>query len=155
MSSPSPHSADKPILLLAGLGTLCLAAAQAIMPFSHALGRASDGPGERSTLLLFASSFAVAGILVLIALYLFSEAGLMRRLPFLRLVLAVAGAGFIYHGMWLPLQVAGALGHGPFAGDVAWVGVVSSAVALDLGIGYLICLALLWPTVRLRRPVGP
>jgi len=144
MSSISHDSLGSRLLTLAGLGTLCLAAAQLIMPFSRAPVHAFDGPEEWSAPLLFASSFVVAGILVLVSLYPFSGAGRFQRLPFPRLVLAVVGLGLTLRGIWLPLQVAGALGYGPSAGEVVWGDIVSSVGTLALGWCYLLGLGFSW-----------
>ncbi len=144
MGSKSPHSMGSRVLTLAGLGTLCMAALQALMPFSHSLVRAFDGPDEWSTPLLFASSFAVAGVLVLVSLYPFSGAGRIRRLPFLRLVLVVVGIVLVYRGLPLALQIAGALGHGSAAETWSWGGIVSCAGTLVIGLGYLFGLVLSW-----------
>jgi hypothetical protein len=152
MSPTAPDPVARFILLLAGVGTLCLAAAQAVMPFSRDLVRAFDGPDEWSAALLFASSFAVAGVLALIALYPFAGAGLLRRRPpFLLTVLGVVGAGFLLRGLSLPFQLARALGPGS-AADVGWADIVASAATFDLGITYLVGLALVWRTVRAPRP---
>jgi hypothetical protein len=133
------------VLLLAAVGTLCMAAMQAIMPFSRGLTRSFDGPSDWSGPLLFASSFAVAALLVGVALYPLSGAGYIRRLPLLRTVLVIVGLGLTYRGLPLPGQIAGALGYGPVAGDVSWAIMVSSAGTLAIGLGYLLGLAFSWP----------
>jgi hypothetical protein len=149
---PSKHpSLGSRLLTLAGLGTLCMAAVQAIMPFSRDLLRAFDGPDEWSTPLLLASSFAVAGILVLVSLYPFSAAGRFRRLPLTRLVLGVVGLGLLSRGLPLFFQVAGALGYGPSAGDVGWGLILGPAGTLAVALCYLLGLAFRWPVLRPDR----
>jgi hypothetical protein len=149
MNSSNRPKFGSTVLLLAAVGTLCMAAVQAIMPFSRSLVRAFDGPDEWSTPLLFASSFAVAALLVLVALYPLSGAGRLRRLPLTRLVLAVVGIGLTFRGLPLPGQIAGALGLGPMAGNVVWGDIVSSAGTLALSWCYLLGLAFSW------RALGP
>jgi hypothetical protein len=144
MSTLHPHPMCSRLLTLAGLGTLCSAAVQATMPFSRDLVRTFDGPDEWSTPLLFASSFAVAGILALISLYPFSAAGHLRHLPLTRLVLGVVGLGLLFRGLPLFFQVAGALGFGPATGDVGWGVTVGPAGTLAVGLCYLLGLAFSW-----------
>ena len=149
MNSSTRPKFGSTVLLLAAVGTLGMAAIQAIMPFSRGLTRSLDGPSDWSAPLLFASSFAVAALLVGVALYPLSGAGYIHRLPLLRTVLVIVGLGLTFRGLPLPGQIAGALGLGPMAGNVVWGDIVSSAGTLALSWCYLLGLASSW------RALGP
>lgn len=153
MNPSSRSQLGRIALLLAAAGTLCMAVVQAAMPFSRWLLRAFDGPEEWSTMLLFASSFAVAVILVLVALYPLSAAGRIRRLPFLRVVLLLVGVVLVFRGLPLPGEIAGALGHGPSAETWSWGGIVTSAGTLAVGLCYLLGLGLSWRATGKKVPV--
>jgi len=151
MDSHARRPLGDTLLLLAALGTLCMGIVQAAMPFSRWLLHAFGGPEAWSAPLLFASSFAVAALLVLVALYPLSASGRIRRLPFLRVVLILVGVVLVCRGLALPEQIAGALGHGAFAETWSWGGILTCAGTLTVGLGYLVGLALSWPhTARPR-----
>jgi hypothetical protein len=120
-----------------------MALVQAIMPLSRSIVRAFGGP-EWSTPLLFLSSFAVAAVLVALSLYPFSAAGRVRRLPLLRGVLAVLGVLLVWRGIFLPVDIAGAVGYGPTADQVTWAGILTSAGTLTTGVCCLTGLVLSW-----------
>jgi hypothetical protein len=153
MEDVTLHSPARYFLLLAGCGTLCLAAVQAAMPVSQGLVRAFGGPVGWPAPIHFASSFAVAAVLMLLCLYCLSGAGVIRRLPCLLPVLATAGACFLARGLFLPVLAVGALGLGPGAGHASWAGLVVTTLAFELGFAYLVGAALLWRSPS-RAPRG-
>lgn len=84
-----------------------------------------------------ATCVAIALVLGVLAAYAFSAAGTIARLPLLRVVLAVAGAGLLVRGaafvpliLWRPELLAGLCGrcHG-----IDWFVIATSALCLLLG----------------------
>ena len=88
------------------------------------------------------SCLVIAAVLSAVAAYGFSGAGLIRRLPLLRPVLALVGFGLLVRGlgflplaMWWPRVLSGLCGRcdgpSPFL-------LITSALCVCVGIGYLL-----------------
>jgi hypothetical protein len=88
---------------------------------------------------------SIAVILGIWMLYAFSGAGLIRRLPFLRLALVLIAAIYLARGI---LGVPAVLfGHDPYAKELSakmTFMVLSSAICVCLGVCYAIGAALVW-----------
>jgi hypothetical protein len=85
----------------------------------------------------------IATILATISAYAFSGAGTVRRLPFLRIVLAVIAGGLLLRGvtfipliLWHPSTLAGICNCG--SGSVSTFIVVTSVICLVVGGGYAV-----------------
>jgi hypothetical protein len=127
------------LLKLAGGLGLLIAAFQAALSFSPSLS-AYWGAGEELTsnrLLLLALGLTVTGLFALGAAYALSGAGLLPRLPLLRLGLLTVGAVYMLRGLpAIPLLLT-ALGILPATEPIALTASVSGAVALIVGLLYL------------------
>jgi len=134
------------LLILAGVLSFCAAIFQAAIAFvpawSAAFG-ASDALVSNPPLLL-ALGLLVALLLVIFGLYGLSGAGVIRRLPLLRLMLFVIGLLYSMVGINFIFQVLAMLGVLPSAGPIPVYQVLVSFGALVAGLAYLIGLAVNW-----------
>ena len=134
------------LLILAGVLSFCAAIFQAAIAFvpawSAAFG-ASDALVSNLPLLL-ALGLLVALLLVIFGLYGLSGAGVIRRLPLLRLMLFVIGLLYSMVGINFIFQVLAMLGVLPSAGPIPVYQVLVSFGALVAGLAYLIGLAVNW-----------
>ncbi len=96
---------------------------------------------EAGSLRPMLTCFAIAAVLLVVALYAFSGLGLIRRLPLLRLGLATIGVGLVVRGLgfipmaiWNPQLLAGLCGR---CEGVNLFLVVTSGLCLFAGLGYL------------------
>ncbi len=87
------------------------------------------------------SCVIIGAVLLVCAAYAYSGAGLIRKLPGLRLVLGLIGTGLVVRGisfvpivMWQPHLLSGICGK---CQDVNSFVLVTSAMCLLVGIGYL------------------
>jgi hypothetical protein len=156
------------LLILAGLLSFCAAIFQAVIAFvpewSASFG-ASDVLVSNPPLLL-TSGLLVALLLVIFGLYGLSGAGVIRRLPLLRLGLLVIGLLYSMVGINLILLNLAILGILPSAGPVpiylVLISIGGSLVpipiylvlislgALVAGLAYLIGLAVSWKRLSTR-----
>ncbi len=139
-------------ILLVGAGALsfCVALFQAAISFvpawSAALG-AGDALVSNPTLLLGAG-LAMALVFALCGLYALSGAGLVRRLPLLRLGLLTIGAVYTLRGVsFVPLFLV-VLGVLPSPYPVPMSALLSSLVSLIIGLLYLVGLLIGWRALR-------
>ena len=134
------------LLILAGVLSFCAAIFQAVIGFvpewSAAFG-AGDALVSNTTLLL-TLGLLVALLLVIFGLYGLSGAGVIRRLPLLRLMLFVIGLLYSMVGINFIFQVLAMLGVLPSAGPIPVYQVLVSFGALVAGLAYLIGLAVNW-----------
>ena len=133
------------LLILAGVLSFCAAIFQAVIGFvpewSAAFGAgalASNPP------LLLALALLVALLLVIFGLYGLSGAGVIRRLPLLRLGLLAIGLLYSLVGINFIFQVLAMLGILPSAGPIPIHIVLVSFGALVAALAYLIGLAVSW-----------
>ena len=134
------------LLILAGVLSFCAAIFQAAIAFvpawSAAFG-ASDALVSNPPLLL-ALGLLVSLILVIFGLYGLSGAGVIRRLPLLRLGLLVIGLLYSTVGINFIFQVLVMLGLLPSAGPIPIYQLLVSFGALVAALAYLIGLAVNW-----------
>jgi hypothetical protein len=97
---------------------------------------------------LFVVGGAAALIPVLFGLYALSGAGVIRRLPLLRMALVGIGSLFLLRGLFIILTFLVALG--VRQGPVLLPGVASHVVFLSAGIVYLGGAVLNWKTLKSR-----
>lgn len=98
-----------------------------------------------------AMTLVVAAVFAVFALYAFSGAGLLRRLPLLRTGLLAIAAIYILRGLLLLPQLSQSA-RSP--GSLPPRELAFSGVSLAIGIVYLVGTVLLWPAYRSARPVG-
>ena len=134
------------LLILAGVLSFCAAIFQAAIAFvpawSAAFG-ASDALVSNPPLLL-ALGLLVALLLVIFGLYGLSGAGVIRRLPLLRLMLFVIGLLYSLVGVNFIFQVLAMLGILPSAGPIPIYQLLVSFGAFVAALAYLIGLAVNW-----------
>jgi hypothetical protein len=131
------------LLILAGVLSFCAAIFQAVIAFvpewSAAFG-AGDALVSNPPLLL-TLGLLVALVLVIFGLYGLSGAGVIRRLPLLRIGLLVIGLLYSMVGINFIFQVLAMLGILPSAGTLPLDQLLVSFGALVAGLAYLIGLA--------------
>ena len=134
--------------LLAFAGAIIQAAIGFVPEWSAAVGAGDELTSNPSLLLalglLMALVFAVCG------LYGLSGAGLIRRLPLLRLGLFVIGLVCTLNGVPLIFRLPALLGLRPSPQPIPFSFVISSLVFLTVGLGYLTGLAADWKRLRLK-----
>ncbi len=149
------------LLILAGVLSFGAAIFQAVIGFVPEWS-AAIGAGEALTSnppLLLISSLLVALVIVVFSLYGFSGAGLIRRLPLLRLGLFVIGLLYGTVGIYFIPQVLALLGIPPTRQPVPIEQLLVSLGALVAALAYLIGLAVNWkrlsfnsaPVVKARQ----
>ena len=140
------------LLIFAGILSFCAAIFQAIIAFvpkwSVAFG-ASDALVSNPPLLL-TLGLLVAFVLVIFGLYGLSGAGIIRRLPLLRLGLLVIGLLYSMVGINFIFQVLAIMGILPSAGPIPIYLVLVSFGALVAGLAYLIGLAVNWKRLSIK-----
>jgi len=140
------------LLIFAGILSFCAAIFQAIIAFvpkwSVAFG-ASDALVSNPPLLL-TLGLLVALVLVIFGLYGLSGAGIIRRLPLLRLGLLVIGLLYSMVGINFIFQVLAIMGILPSAGPIPIYLVLVSFGALVAGLAYLIGLAVNWKRLSIK-----
>jgi hypothetical protein len=138
--------ARSPLLILAGAGSSVAAvlhlACLVVGPSAFRVFGA--GPGmvrraEEGDALPYLMAAAIAAVLATWALYAWSGAGLVRRLPFLRTVLAAIAAVYLVRGLAFPLLQPW------FPGNSAAFWLVTSAICVLLGALYGLGLWRTWP----------
>ncbi len=143
------------LLILAGVLSFCAAIFQAAIGFvpewSAAFGAGDALVSNPAALLI--SALLVALLLVIFGLYGLSGAGVIRRLPLLRLGLLVIGLLYSLVGLYFIPQMLAVLGILPSAQPVAIYVLLISFGALIACLAYLIGLAVSWK--RLSMKSGP
>lgn len=140
------------VLVVAGALSFCVALFQAAISFVPAWS-AALGAGEAlvsDPALLLVAGLGMALVFALCGLYALSGAGLLRRLPLLRLGLVTIGAVYTLRGVsFVPLFLM-ILGVLPTPYPVPTSALLSSLVALVIGILYLAGLLIGWKTLKGR-----
>ena len=134
------------LLILGGILSFCAAIFQAVIAFvpawSAAFG-ASDALVSNPALLI-TLGLLVALLLVIFGLYGLSGAGVIRRLPLLRLGLFVIGLLYSLVGINFIFQALAMLGILPSTGPIPIYQVLISFGAFVAALAYLIGLAVSW-----------
>ena len=140
------------LLIFAGVLSFCAAIFQAVIAFvpewSAAFG-SGDALASNPPLLL-ALGLLVALLLVIFGLYGLSGAGVIRRLPLLRLGLLVIGLLYPLVGINFIFQVLAMLGILPSSQPVPIYQMLVSLGALAAGLAYLIGLAVNWKRLSIK-----
>jgi hypothetical protein len=102
---------------------------------------------------LFIWGEAAALVLVVFGLYALSGAGIIRRLPLLRLGLIGISCLFLLRGLFLILDVLVILG--VLQGQLLVQGTISTLVFLGAGIAYAVGTVLNWRDLSVRREPVP
>ncbi len=134
--------------MLAFFMSLCQAALGLVPEWSAAFGAPNALLSNPAVLL--ASSFLVAAILAIFGLYALSGAGIIPRLPLLRLGLLGIGLGFTLYGINLVPQLLALAGVMPAPYPVPLRNVVLFSMLLLAGLLYLTGLALGWKSLSGR-----
>jgi putative oxidoreductase len=140
------------LLILAGVLSFCAAVFQAVIAFVPAWS-AAFGAGDAlvsSPLLLLILGLLVALLLVVFGLYGLSGAGVICRLPLLRLGLLVIGLLYSLVGINFIFQVLALLGVLPSAGPIPVYQLLVSLGAFVAALAYLIGLAVNWKRLSTR-----
>lgn len=136
----------KVLLVCAGILSLDMSLFQAGIAFSPGLSAAFQAPPElvSNPPLLLAAGVLVASLMAVSGLYGLSAAGLIRRLPLLRLGLVGIGAAYLL--MALPIiPQALILAHVLSPGQLLYIEHLSlSLISLVTGLAFLVGLALNW-----------
>ena len=139
-------------LILAGVLSFCAAIFQAVIAFvpewSAAIG-SGDALASNPPLLL-TLGLLVALVIVIFGLYGLSGAGVIRRLPLLRLGLFAIGLLYSLVGINFIFQVLAMLGILPSAGPIPIHIVLVSFGAFVAALAYLIGLAVSWKRLSIR-----
>lgn len=140
------------LLILAGILSFCAAILQAVIAFvpewSAAYG-ASDALVSNPPRLLVLG-LLVSLLLVIFGLYGLSGAGIIRRLPLLRLGLLAIGLLYCMVGINFIFQVLVMLGILPSAGPIPIYQLLVSFGALVAGLAYLIGLVVSWKRLSIK-----
>jgi putative oxidoreductase len=134
------------LLIFAGVLSFCAAIFQAVIAFVPKWS-AAIGSGEAlasNPPLLLTLGLLVALLLGIFGLYGLSGAGVIRRLPLLRLGLLVIGLLYGLVGINFIFQVLAMLGILPYAGPIPIYILLVSLGALVAALAYLIGLAVNW-----------
>lgn len=145
-------------MTLAGWLSVAVAALHVVIiffgaPAYHYFGAGEDmaRQAEAGSIVPAAMTLFIAAVFAVFALYAFSGAGRLRRLPLLRTGLVVIAAIYTLRGLGLILELI------QFAQGSATVmprQLVFSAVSLTIGLLYLAGTVLLWPRLRPARKTG-
>ena len=140
------------LLILAGVLSFCAAIFQAVIAFvpewSAAFG-SGDALASNPPLLL-TLGLLVALVLVIFGLYGLSGAGVIRRLPLLRLGLLVIGLLYLLVGINFIFQLLAVLGILPATQPVPIYQSLVSFGALVASLAYLIGLAVSWNRLSIK-----
>ena len=144
----------KTLLILAAVLAFFMSLSQAALGFVPEWSAAFGAPGAllSNAPLLLASALLVAAILATFGLYGLSGAGVIWRLPLLRLGLLGIGLGFTLYGINLVPQLLALAGVLPAPDSIALRNVVLFSVLLLAGVLYLSGLALGWK--ELSKPAS-
>jgi hypothetical protein len=140
------------LLILAGVLSFCAAVFQAVIAFVPAWS-AAFGAGDAlvsNPLLLLILGLLVSLLLLVFGLYGLSGAGLIRRLPLLRLGLLVIGLLYSLVGINFVFQALALLGILPSTGPIPIYQLLISFGAFVAALAYLIGLAVSWKRLSTR-----
>lgn len=145
---------SKRLLQIAGLSSLAVALFQVVLGFSPTLSTYFGAPPEllANPAALLAASLFVALIFAIWGLYGLSGAGLLRRLPLLRLALLAIGAIYTLRGLLLIPLLLISLGLLASPEPVLTQAVLASLVSLLIGCLYLSGTLVAW---RDLKPIAP
>ncbi len=135
----------KIVLILAGVLSLAVAVFQVYLGFSPAASAYWGGPTDQPILLI--ASLVVGFVFVLWGLYGFSAAGVIRRLPLLRLGLIVIGGIYILRGIPLLTILLTLAGIIQDPQPIPPQALISSLVSLGIGLAYLVGTIAAWPSL--------
>jgi putative oxidoreductase len=148
---------SNPLLTIAALMTFGVAVFQAAIVIVPEWSVAFDAPETllSNPPLLLAAGLMMALVFAVCGLYGLSGAGLIRRLPLLRLGLLVIGLIATYRGLAFFFQLAAVLNILPSSQPIPWTHWISSLAALFIGLAYLSGLATGWKrmTIKANRAV--
>lgn len=138
------------ILILAGVLSFAVAIFQVYLGFSPSASEYWGGPTDQPVLLILA--LVVALVFAMWGLYGLAGAGVIRRLPLLRLGLIVIGAIYLLRGIPLipMLLIMSGIIRDPQI--ITGQAVIASFVSLLIGLAYLIGTIPAWPTLSRRMP---
>lgn len=143
------------LLILGAVLSFCAAVFQAVIGFVPAWSAAFGAGGLASNPpLLLILSLLVALLLVIWGFYGLSGAGVIRRLPMLRLGLLVIGILYMLVGINFPFQVLAMLGILPAAQPIPIYIMLVSLGAFVASLAYLIGLAVSWKRLSTRPVPG-
>jgi hypothetical protein len=145
---------SKRLLQIAGLLSLAVALFQVVLGISPALSTYFGAPPEllANPAALLASSLIVALIFAIWGLYGLSGAGLIRRLPLLRLGLLVIGAIYTLRGLLLIPLLLASLGLLAAPEPILPQALLASLVSLLIGCLYLAGALASWRDLRPETP---
>ena len=140
-------------LQIAGLLSLLVALFQVLLGFSLPLSTYFGAPPEllANPTSLLVASLVFAPIFAIWGLFGLSGAGLLRRLPLLRLALLVIGAIYTLRGLLLVPLLLASLGLIAAPEPILPQALLASLVSLIIGILYLLGTILVWR--GLKKPV--
>ena len=144
------------VLLLAGILSFCAAAFQlviSIVPKWSAFFGAGDELVSKPLVLLVLGA-GVAVLLAIWGIYGLSGAGLIRRLPLLRLVIFLIGAVYIFRGLPILLKLLELVKILPPSGSMELPGFLVFLGALTAGIFYWAGLAIGWKQLGGKTVAG-
>jgi len=143
------------LLILAGVLSFCAAIFQAVIGFVPKWSDAFGAGGLASNPpLLLTLGLLVALVLVIFGLYGLSGAGVIRRLPLLRLGLLAIGLLYSLVGINFIFQVLAMLGILPSAGPIPIHILLISFGAFLAALAYLIGLAVSWKQLSRKQIAG-
>ncbi len=140
----------KIILMLAGVLSFFVAVFQFYLGISPEASSYWGGPTDQPTLLV--ASLVVGLVFAVWGLYGLAGAGVIRRLPLLRLGLIVIGLIYILRGIpmiTILLTMAGIIQDPQPIPLQAWT---SSLVSLVIGLAYLVGTVAAWPALSRKTP---
>lgn len=140
------------LLILAGVLSFCAAIFQAVIAFVPEWS-ATFGAGDAlvsNPPLLLTLGLLVALVLVIFGLYGLSGAGVIRRLPLLRLGLLVIGLLYLLVGINFIFQALAVLGILPSIQSMPVYQLLVSFGALVASLAYLIGLAVCWKRLSIK-----
>lgn len=155
MNPTTKNQAAKYALLVAGSLSFAVAVFQAIIGFSPSWSLHFGAPEDLTAnpVLLLIAGLTAAALFVVFGLYGFSGAGIVRRLPLLRLGLSVIAGIYVVRGLLVvPLVLVKAGLLSPW-GSIPEPAMPSSLVSFLIGVTYVVGLALEW--TRLGSPTEP
>ncbi len=138
------------ILILAGALSLVVAVFQVYLGFSPAASEYWGGPTDQPTLLV--ASLVVGLVFAVWGLYGLAGAGVIRRLPLLRLGLIVIGIIYTLRGIPLITILLTMAGIIRDPQPIPPQALISSLVAFGIGLAYLVGTIAAWPALSHKPP---
>jgi len=143
----------KKIFLLAGILSFSAALLHALIGFSPKLSLYFGAPEAlvENIYLLIIACLLISVILILFGIYALSGAGYIRKLPWLKQMLAVISSIYIFKGLLFIPELMVVLGLMNTSIPVAPRFVVFSLVSLLIGLFYLLGTMKAWNQLSLRK----